>query len=86
MKVALIQLAYGDDESLADRTERVTALVRAQAGHDLVQMIGGKEYTDIMSALQGGPFGPGSLFDKMLATMVGVERGAAFSRRPQPRR
>ena len=36
MKVALIQLAYGDDESVADRTRRVADLVRAQAGHDLV--------------------------------------------------
>ncbi len=36
MKVALIQLAYGDDESVAARTERVAALVRAQSGHDLV--------------------------------------------------
>ena len=36
MKVALIQLAYGDDEPVADRTARVADLVRAQAGHDLV--------------------------------------------------
>ena len=36
MKVALIQLAYGDDETVAARTRRVTDLVRAQAGHDLV--------------------------------------------------
>lgn len=36
MKVALIQLAYGDEESVADRTARVADLVRAQAGHDLV--------------------------------------------------
>ncbi len=36
MKVALIQLAYGDDESVADRVERVVALVREQRGHDLV--------------------------------------------------
>ena len=36
MKVALIQLAYGDEESVADRTARVAGLVRAQAGHDLV--------------------------------------------------
>jgi predicted amidohydrolase len=36
MKVALIQLAYGDDESVADRTRRAADLVRAQAGHDLV--------------------------------------------------
>ncbi|MCU1537526.1 MAG: Nitrilase/cyanide hydratase and apolipoprotein N-acyltransferase [Humibacillus sp.] len=36
MKVALIQLAYGDDESTDARTRRVGDLVRAQAGHDLV--------------------------------------------------
>jgi len=36
MKVALIQLAYGDDESVVERTARVTQLVRAQTGHDLV--------------------------------------------------
>ena len=36
MKVALIQLAYGDDESVAARIRRATDLVRAQAGHDLV--------------------------------------------------
>ena len=36
MKVAVIQLAYGDDESVAERTDRVVALVEAQAGHDLV--------------------------------------------------
>jgi predicted amidohydrolase len=50
MKVALIQLAYGDDESVADRTARVTELVRAQAGHDLVVLpelwaAGGFDYT-----------------------------------------
>ncbi len=36
MKVALIQLAYGDAESTDDRTRRAADLVRAQAGHDLV--------------------------------------------------
>ncbi|HET8616941.1 MAG TPA: carbon-nitrogen family hydrolase [Actinomycetales bacterium] len=36
MKVALVQLAYSDDEPVADRVERVAALVRAQKGHDLV--------------------------------------------------
>lgn len=36
MKIALIQLAYGDDESVAERTERVVSLVRDQRGHDLV--------------------------------------------------
>jgi predicted amidohydrolase len=36
MKVAVIQLAYGDGESVTERTARVTALVRQQAGQDLV--------------------------------------------------
>ncbi|HEX7188058.1 MAG TPA: nitrilase-related carbon-nitrogen hydrolase [Actinomycetes bacterium] len=36
MKVHLIQLAYTDDESLAERTSRVAGLVRAQRGADLV--------------------------------------------------
>jgi predicted amidohydrolase len=36
MKVAVIQLAYGDDETVTQRTARVVDLVRAQEGHDLV--------------------------------------------------
>lgn len=36
MKVALVQLAYGDDEPVRDRVARAADLVRAQAGHDLV--------------------------------------------------
>ena len=36
MRVHVIQLGYGDDESPADRTRRVADLVRAQAGADLV--------------------------------------------------
>ncbi|MGB5952628.1 MAG: carbon-nitrogen family hydrolase [Ornithinimicrobium sp.] len=36
MKIALIQLAYGDEESPAERTERVAGLVREQGGQDLV--------------------------------------------------
>ena len=36
MRVAVLQIAYGDDEPMADRITRVADLVRAQAGHDLV--------------------------------------------------
>ncbi len=36
MKIALIQLAYGDSETPADRRERVCGLVREQRGHDLI--------------------------------------------------
>ena len=36
MRVHVIQLSYGDGESLPDRTDRVAALVRAQSGADLV--------------------------------------------------
>jgi predicted amidohydrolase len=36
VRVHVIQLGYGDDESPADRTRRVAALVRARQGADLV--------------------------------------------------
>lgn len=36
MRVAVVQVAYGDAEPVAERVERVAELVRAQAGHDLV--------------------------------------------------
>lgn len=36
MRIAVVQLAYGDEETPAERTERVVELVRAQRGHDLV--------------------------------------------------
>ncbi len=36
MKVAVVQVGYGDEESLAERVERVCGLVAAQRGHDLV--------------------------------------------------
>ncbi len=38
MKVALIQLSYDDAESLSERVDRVTRLVRSLAGHDLVML------------------------------------------------
>lgn len=49
MRVAVIQLAYGDEETVADRTARVVDLVRAQAEHDLVVLpelwpVGGFDY------------------------------------------
>ena len=51
MRIAVIQLAYGDAEGVAERTGRVAALVRAQAGHDLVVLpelwsAGGFSYQD----------------------------------------
>ena len=36
MRVAVIQVGYGDAEPVPERVERVAALVREQAGHDLV--------------------------------------------------
>ncbi|PKW26875.1 nitrilase-related carbon-nitrogen hydrolase [Phycicoccus duodecadis] len=36
MRIALVQLAYGDDEPFAARVDRVAALVAGQAGYDLV--------------------------------------------------
>ncbi|MFC6705002.1 carbon-nitrogen family hydrolase [Flexivirga alba] len=51
MRIAAIQLAYGDDESLEERTSRVCDLVRAEAGADLVVLpelwsAGGFSYRD----------------------------------------
>ena len=36
MRVAVIQVGYGDAEPVQERVERVASLVREQAGHDLV--------------------------------------------------
>ena len=36
MRIAVVQLAYGDDESFEARVDRVAGLVADQAGHDLV--------------------------------------------------
>jgi predicted amidohydrolase len=36
MRVAVLQIAYGDEEPVFERVERVAALVREQRGHDLV--------------------------------------------------
>jgi predicted amidohydrolase len=36
MRVAVVQVAYGDAEPMQDRVERVAQLVREQRGHDLV--------------------------------------------------
>ncbi len=57
MRIAVIQLAYGDDESLADRTSRVCDLVRGEEGADLVVLpelwsAGGFSYRDWPSRSQ----------------------------------
>ncbi|MDF8262779.1 carbon-nitrogen family hydrolase [Luteipulveratus flavus] len=49
LRVALIQLAYDDSETVPERTARVVDLVRAQRGHDLVVLpelwpMGGFDY------------------------------------------
>ncbi|MFZ1286591.1 MAG: carbon-nitrogen family hydrolase [Candidatus Phosphoribacter sp.] len=36
MRVAVVQIGYSDEESMADRVRRVAALVRGLGGHDLV--------------------------------------------------
>ncbi|XAS76623.1 carbon-nitrogen family hydrolase [Dermatophilaceae bacterium Sec6.4] len=64
MKVALIQLGYDDEESVSARVSRVTGLVRAAAGHDLVVLpelwgAGGFSYREWSSRAQdvSGPIG-----------------------------
>ncbi len=36
MRIAVVQLSYGDEESFEHRVDRVAGLVAAQSGHDLV--------------------------------------------------
>ena len=36
MRIAVVQLAYGDEESFEARVDRVAGLVAEQSGHDLV--------------------------------------------------
>ena len=64
MRVAVLQIGYGDDEPMADRITRVADLVRAQAGHDLVVLPelwapGGFSYRDWDARAQpvDGPIG-----------------------------
>lgn len=49
LRIAVVQVAHGDDESVADRVARVAAMVRGLAGHDLVVLpelwpVGGFDY------------------------------------------
>ncbi|MEO8850566.1 MAG: carbon-nitrogen family hydrolase [Allobranchiibius sp.] len=64
MKIALIQLAYDDAETLAARVDRVTGLVRSTAGHDLAMLpelwgAGGFSYREWRDRAQdvSGPIG-----------------------------
>jgi predicted amidohydrolase len=64
MRVAVVQVAYGDDEPVEARVERVADLVRAQQGHDLVVLpelwsAGGFAYRDWDARAQpvDGPVG-----------------------------
>jgi predicted amidohydrolase len=64
MRVAVVQVAYGDDEPVEARVERVADLVRAQRGHDLVVLpelwsAGGFAYREWQARAQpvDGPVG-----------------------------
>jgi predicted amidohydrolase len=64
MRVAVVQVAYGDEEPVEARVERVADLVRAQRGHDLVVLpelwsAGGFAYRDWADRAQpvDGPVG-----------------------------
>lgn len=51
MRTAVIQLAYDDSESVAERTDRVVGLIEQQRGHDLIVLpelwsAGGFSYRD----------------------------------------
>lgn len=97
MKVALIQLAYGDDESVRDRTRRVVDLVRGQRGHDLVVLpelwpMGGFDYRNWAARAQSVR-GPVARAMSAVAVEIGatvhagsiVERGRDGVRGPEGR-
>jgi predicted amidohydrolase len=64
LRVAVLQVGYGDDEPMRERVDRVAEMVRAQAGHDLVVLPelwapGGFAYREWESRAQpvDGPIG-----------------------------
>lgn len=65
MRVHVVQVAYGDDEPMAERVDRVAALVAEQAGADLVVLpelwgargFGYRNWTELAEPVDGATFG-----------------------------
>ena len=90
MRIAVVQLAYDDDEAAAARVERVCALVAGLAGHDLVLLpelwpAGGFAYRDWPDRAEGTD---GSVAERMsqAARAAGVllHAGSIVERSAEP--
>ena len=90
MRVAVIQLAYDDDEAFAARVDRVAVLVAAQAGHDLVvlpELWGATGFDYTRWAREAQPLdGPWSAAMADAARAVGatLHAGSFVERLPEP--
>ena len=90
MRIAVIQLAYGDAEPFAARVDRVAALVAEQAGHDLVVLpelwgATGFDYTRWAAEAQplDGPWAA-AMADAARAAGATLHAGSFVERLPEP--
>lgn len=90
MRIAVVQLAYGDEESFEARVDRVAGLVAAQNGHDLVVLpelwgATGFDYTRWADAAQvfDGPWAR-AMADAARAAGVVLHAGSFVERLPEP--
>jgi predicted amidohydrolase len=92
MRVALVQLSYGDDETFDARVERVCALVAAQSGHDLVVLpelwaptgFGYRRWAEQAQPV-GGPWSR-AMADAARAASTVLHAGSFVERLPEPGR
>ena len=90
MRIAVVQLAYGDEESFEERVDRVAGLVAEQAGHDLVvlpELWGATGFGYTRWAEQAQPLdGPwvAAMADAARAASVTLHAGSLVERLPGP--
>ena len=90
MRIAVVQLAYGDEEPSAARVERVAGLVAEQSGHDLVVLpelwgatgFGYTRWADEAQELDG-PW-VAAMADAARAASVTLHAGSFVERLPGP--
>ncbi|HSO63711.1 MAG TPA: nitrilase-related carbon-nitrogen hydrolase [Ornithinibacter sp.] len=90
MRIAVVQLAYGDDESFTARVDRVAGLVADQSGHDLVVLpelwgatgFGYGRWSDEAQPLDG-PWVT-AMADAARAASVTLHAGSFVERLPAP--
>lgn len=90
MRIAVVQLAYGDEEGVCERVERVGSLVRGLAGHDLVVLpelwsAGGFAYRDWAQRAEAvdGPVAS-AMSAAAKSARVLLHAGSIVERSPEP--